>query len=192
LRTWLFLFSHTACLEADGQLAVRASCVSTQRCQHCSDESHKPTRRRCQPADKNNGGRWGCRKANEHSGSLATTLAHSDPQDSYRLMFRRGLMRLRSQNDGGLLKIFAALASLTELRTIQAPPWHPSMNSKPTGPPTAEWLLTCLSRGRGDMTGVVPKKAFRDAEGEDVKRTSAGTRILTARHASTAAVSELQ
>jgi hypothetical protein len=85
------------------------------------------------------------RQLSEQFGSLVNAFAGSRPQDVYHLMFRLGLMSLNPKSDVDLLKILAAFASLTELRSIQAPP-HRSFNEfKLNDIPTAESLLQVIS-----------------------------------------------
>ncbi|KAF2647966.1 hypothetical protein K491DRAFT_722967 [Lophiostoma macrostomum CBS 122681] len=94
------------------------------------------------------------RQADEQFGSLVNTFAHSDPQDSYRLIFRLGLMSLNPKNDIDLLKVFAAFACLTELKDLQAPPYPSFTGFQLNDPATADSLFRVISvdlpeQGRG-------------------------------------------
>jgi len=83
----------------------------------------------------------------EHWGSLVNLCRDSDPQNSYRLLFRLGLLSFATKPDMNAIQSLAAIGCLDELKALQ-PPLSPCFAEfKLYASPTLESLLKFIAAG---------------------------------------------
>ncbi|CZR65576.1 uncharacterized protein PAC_15476 [Phialocephala subalpina] len=81
----------------------------------------------------------------EQWGSLVNLCRHTDPQDSYRLMFRLALLSFGTKPDMDAIQSLAAFGCLDELKSLQPPLSPCSAEFKLHASPTLESLLNFIA-----------------------------------------------
>ena len=81
----------------------------------------------------------------EQWGSLVNFCRHTDPQDSYRLIFRLGLLSFGAKPDMDVIRSLAAFGCIDELKALQPPPSPCFIEFKLHASPTLESLLNFIA-----------------------------------------------